>query len=85
MLKNWSCATRGRELCQVGNQAALSDLSGVPRGCLFGASRAVNVCKSISTEGCMALFGMLKIYAAYAEKPCVPLALFLIRRKNVRI
>ena len=39
----------------MGNQAALSGLSDVPQGCLFGASVAVNVCKGISTEGCMAL------------------------------
>jgi len=39
----------------VGNQAALSGLSDVPRGCLFGANVAVTVCKGISTERCMAL------------------------------
>ena len=47
MLKNGSCATRGCESCQVGNQAALSGLSGVPRGSLFGADVAVTVCKGI--------------------------------------
>ena len=55
MLKNGSCAIRGCEPCQVGNQAALSGLSGVPRGSLFGAEVAVNVCKRISKEGCMVL------------------------------
>ena len=55
MLKNGSCATRGREPCQVGNQAALSGLSGVPQGCLPGADRTVNVCKGISKEGCIVL------------------------------
>ena len=46
MLKNGSCAMRGREPCQVGNQAALSGLSCVPRGCLSGAEKAVNACTS---------------------------------------
>ena len=39
----------------MGNQAALSGLSDVPQGCLFGADVAVTVCKGISTERCMAL------------------------------
>ena len=39
----------------MGNQAALSGLSRVPQGCLFGAGMAVTVCKGISTDGCMAL------------------------------
>ena len=47
MLKNGSCATRGCEPCQVGNQAALSGLLRVPQGCLFGAEAAVTVCKGI--------------------------------------
>ena len=47
MLKDGSRATRGREPCQVGNQAALSGLSGVPQGRLFGAEVAVTVCKGI--------------------------------------
>ena len=47
MLKNGSCAIRGCESCQVGNEAALSGLSGVPQGCLFGAEMAVNVCKGL--------------------------------------
>ena len=55
MLKDGSCATRGCESCQVGNQAALSGLSGVPQGRLSGAEEAVNVCKDISTERCMVL------------------------------
>ena len=46
VLKNGSCAIRGCEPCQVGNGAALSGLSGVPQGCLFGAEMAVNACKS---------------------------------------
>ena len=55
VLKDGSCATRGCEPCQVGNQAALSGLSGVPQGRLSGAEGAVNVCKGISTERCMVL------------------------------
>ena len=47
VMKDGSCATRGCEPCQVGNQAALSGLSGVPRGRLFGAIVAVTVCKGI--------------------------------------
>ena len=46
VLKNGSCAIRGCEPCQVGNGAALSGLSSVPQGCLFGAEMAVNACKS---------------------------------------
>ena len=45
MLKNGSCAIEGCELCQVGNQAALSGLFDVPQGRLFGADVAVTVCK----------------------------------------
>ena len=55
VLKDGSCAIRGCEPCQVGNQAALSGLSGVPQGRLSGAEVAVNVCKGISTERCMVL------------------------------
>ena len=55
VLKNGSCAIRGCEPCQVGDQAALSSFSGVPQGCLFGADGAVNVCKGISKERCMVL------------------------------
>ena len=47
MLKDGSCATRGCEPCQVGNQAALSGLSGVPRGRLSGAEVAVTVCRGM--------------------------------------
>ena len=55
VLKSGSCAIRGCEPCQVGDQAALSGLSGVPRGCLLGADGAVNACKRISKERCMVL------------------------------
>ena len=61
VLKDGSCAIRGCEPCQVGNQAALSSLSDVPQGCLFGADRAVTVCKGISTDGCMALSNISSI------------------------
>ena len=47
VLKNGSCAIGGCEPCQVGDQAALSSLSYVPQGSLFGAEAAVNVCKSL--------------------------------------
>ena len=47
VLKDGSCAIRGCEPCQVGNQAALSGLSGVPQGCLSGAGFTVTVHKSI--------------------------------------
>ena len=47
VMKGGSCATRGCEPCQVGNQAALSGLSRVPQGRLFGADVVVNVCKGI--------------------------------------
>ena len=50
-MKDGSCAMRGREPCQVGNQAALSGLSGVPRGSLFGADVTVTVCKGILDGG----------------------------------
>ena len=55
VLKGGSCAIRGCEPCQVGDQAALSGLSGVPRGCLLGANGAVNACKRISKDRCMVL------------------------------
>ena len=64
VLKGGSCAIRGCEPCQVGDQAALSGLSGVPQGCLFGADGAVNVCKGISTERCMVLSDASKINIA---------------------
>ena len=47
VLKNGSCATGSCEPCQVGNQAALSGLSRVPRGSLFGVEVAVTVCRGI--------------------------------------
>ena len=50
VMKDGSCAIRGCEPCQVGNGAALSGLSGVPRGCLSGAVRAVNACKGFFEE-----------------------------------
>ena len=46
-MKDGSCAMRGREPCQVGNQAALSGLPCVPQGCLSGAEGAVTVRKDI--------------------------------------
>ena len=49
----------------MGNQAALSGLSDVPQGCLFGANVAVTVCKGISTERRMALSDTWK--CAYAK------------------
>ena len=36
-LRSGSCAIEGCEPCQVGNQAALSNLLDVPRGSLLGA------------------------------------------------
>ena len=50
VMKDGSCAIRGCEPCQVGNGAALSGLSGVPRGCLSGAEKAVNACKGFFEE-----------------------------------
>ena len=64
----------------MGNQAALSGLSGVPQGRLFGASGTVNVCKSISTEGCMVLSDALNINSgAYAERIRYTAARFYFR------
>ena len=40
--KDGSCAIEGCESCQVGNQAALSSLFDVPRGCLSRAAAASN-------------------------------------------
>ena len=62
VLKNGSCAIRGCESCQVGNQAALSDLSYVPRGCLFGAVKTVNACRNPSILRCTALSDIRKQY-----------------------
>jgi len=36
MLKYGSCAIVCRESCQVGNQAALSEVGNVPQGSLYG-------------------------------------------------
>ena len=49
----------------MGNQAALSGLSGVPQGCLPGADRTVNVCKGISKEGCMVLSDASKLISIF--------------------
>ena len=87
-LKNGSCAIRGCEPCQVGNGAALSGLSGVPQGCLFGAEAVVNACKGLF-EG--EVYGSFRhsefLFCAYAENFCVPLALFIFRKgsKYVRL
>ena len=70
MLKNGSCATRGREPCQVGNQAALSGLSGVPRGSLFGVEGAVTVCRVIFEVKVYGSFRRIE-QSAYAELPLV--------------
>ena len=50
----------------MGNQAALSGLSDVPQGSLFGAGAAVTVCKLISTERCMVLSDASIVIGAYA-------------------
>jgi len=55
VLKDGSCAIGGCEPCQVGNQAALSGLADVPRGCLSGAKETVNACKCVSIGKCMIL------------------------------
>ena len=80
VLKNGSCAIRGCEPCQVGNGAALSGLSGVPRGCLSGAEKAVNACKGF-IEG--EVYGSIRhsevfILRAYAVVFCVPHALLFL-------
>ena len=80
MLKDGSCAIRGYESCQVGNQAALSGLSGVPQGCLFGANGTVNVCKGISTERCMVLSDASNyILARMRSNASIPLRVFIFR------
>ena len=62
----------------MGNQAALSGLSGVPQGCLFGADGTVNVCKSISTERCMVLSDVSKnILARMRSNASIPLRVFI--------
>ena len=62
MLRNGSCAIEGCEPCQVGNQAALSSLFGVPQGCLFGAKSVVNVCKNILD---LAMYGLTQIFGGF--------------------
>ena len=68
VLKNGSCAIRGCEPCQVGNGAALSGLSGVPRGCLSGAEKAVNACKGFFEEEVYGSFRHSEVFilCAYA-------------------
>ena len=66
MLKNGSCATRGCEPCQVGNQAALSGLSSVPRGSLFGVEVAVTVRRGIFEAWVYGSFRRID-QSAYAE------------------
>ena len=55
VLKDGSCAISGREPCQAGDRAALSNLADVPRGCLSGAEGAVNARKCVSILECMIL------------------------------
>ena len=81
VMMDGSCAIRGCEPCQVGNQAALSGLSGVPRGSLSGADGTVNVCKGISTEGCMVLSDVSKnLLARMRSNASIPLRVFILRR-----
>ena len=78
VLRSGSCAIGNCESCQVGNQAALSGLSGVPRGSLSGANGTVNVCKSISTERCMVLSDASKnILARMRSNASIPLRAFV--------
>ena len=81
VLKSGSCAIRGCEPCQVGDQAALSGLSGVPQGCLFGADGAVNVCKGISTERCMVLSDVSRVNTARMRKTKVYRCAFLFLKE----
>ena len=57
VLKDWSCAIRNREPCQVGNQAALSGIFDVPQGSLFGAETVVNAHKRTVENGVYDLIG----------------------------
>ena len=84
MLKDGSCATRGCEPCQVGNQAALSGLSGVPRGSLFGVEVAVTVCRGIFEVRVYGSFRRIE-QSAYAELRLVYryVLLFFYRRLYV--
>ena len=64
----------------MGNQAALSGLSGVPQGCLFGANGTVNVCKGISKERCMVLSDVSNyiVLARMRSNASIPLRLFIL-------
>ena len=80
VMKDGSCAIRGCEPCQVGNEAALSGLSGVPRGRLFGAGKSVNVCKGLF-EG--EVYGSIRppedfYFSAYAELLLYTATLFFL-------
>ena len=84
VLKNGSYATRGCESCQVGNEAALSGLSGVPQGRLFGAGAMVNACKS-SFEG--EVYGSFRhledlFFCAYAENLVYRSRFFFYRKRG---
>ena len=67
----------------MGNQAALSSLSGVPQGCLFGADVAVTVCKDIF-EGLV--YGSIR-YTKYVSTRvadyCRRVLLFLLEALDV--
>ena len=80
MLKNGSCATRGCEPCQVGNQAALSGLSGVPRGSLFGVEVAVTVCRGIFEVRVYGSIRRNEIKRVCGSTFCVPLRAFFVIR-----
>ena len=68
VMMDGSCAIRGCEPCQVGDQAALSSLSGVPQGCLFGTDKTVNVRRSVFDGKVYGSIRHIKhIYSAYAE------------------
>ena len=82
MLKNGSCATRGCEPCQVGNQAALSGLSGVPRGNLFGVETAVTVCRVIFEVKVYGSFRRIE-QSAYARLPLVYRYVLFIFQKRI--
>ena len=55
-LKSGSCAIGGCEPCQVGNQAALSNFSNVPRGSLLRAECTEFAQGGGSILRCMVLF-----------------------------
>ena len=78
VMKDGSCAIRGCEPCQVGNGAALSGLSGVPQGCLFGAEIAVNACKSFFEGEVYGSIRRSEFYSARMRRNyCVPPARFV--------